>query len=225
MKHAALKSDAVSFRGKCYLLDEEGFLLNPDDWTKDFVEYMAPLTGIDNSLTPAHWGVIDQIRKSFSEAGTCPLVYELCRAENLRLADLKRLFPSGYLRGACRLAGLTYMEERAHEAWLPSTKFKKMNSLEDRVYRVNIRGFLIDPSEWDEDYAVFKFREMKMPGNPTDKHWNIIRFLRSRYKETGKVPTVYETCEANGLELEDLASLFPDGYHRGAVKIAGLRQR
>lgn len=64
-----------------------------------------------------------------------------------------------------------------------------------------------------------------MPGNLGDKHWGVIRFLRRRHQETGSVPTVYETCEANGLEVEDLERLFVDGYHRGAVKIAGLRQR
>jgi tRNA 2-thiouridine synthesizing protein E len=49
--------------------------------------------------------------------------------------------------------------------------------------------------------------------------------IRKRFEETGTVPTVYETCEMNQIELEDLESLFPDGYHRGAVKIAGLRVR
>ncbi len=225
MKQSVLESDAVSSQGKYSPVDSEGFLLNPDDWTKEFAKATAPLTGIQGGLTPSHWSVINHIRKSFEESGTCPLVYELCKAENLRLADLKRLFPSGYLRGACRLAGLTYREEVAHEAWLPRTRLTKANSLEDRVYRINIRGFLVDPSEWDENYAVYKFREMKIPGNPTDKHWEIIHFLRKQYKKTGRVPTVYETCEANGLELEDLASLFPDGYHRGAVKIAGLKLR
>jgi tRNA 2-thiouridine synthesizing protein E len=36
---------------------------------------------------------------------------------------------------------------------------------------------------------------------------------------------VTETCEANDLDIDELEQLFPDGYHRGAVKIAGLRLR
>ncbi len=56
-------------------------------------------------------------------------------------------------------------------------------------------------------------------------HWKIMRFLRTQYKKTSQVPTIYETCEANEVELEEMESLFPDGYHRGAVKIAGLKQR
>ena len=35
--------------------------------------------------------------------------------------------------------------------------------------------------------------------------------------------TAYETCADNEVEIEDLERLFPDGYHRGAVKISGLR--
>jgi tRNA 2-thiouridine synthesizing protein E len=36
---------------------------------------------------------------------------------------------------------------------------------------------------------------------------------------------VIETCEATDLDIAELERLFPDGYHRGAVKIAGLRLR
>ena len=57
----------------------------------------------------------------------------------------------------------------------------------------------------------------------TDKHWQIINFLRKSFEKNNMVPTIYETCEANGIDLEELEKLFPDGYHRGAVKIAGLR--
>jgi hypothetical protein len=44
--------------------------------------------------------------------------------------------------------------------------------------------------------------------------------LRNRnFKKKNVVPTVYETCEANDLEIDDLERLFPQGYHRGAVII------
>jgi hypothetical protein len=38
------------------------------------------------------------------------------------------------------------------------------------------------------------------------------------------VPTVYETYEDTGVERDLLERLFPDDYHRGLVKIAGLRR-
>jgi sulfur relay (sulfurtransferase) DsrC/TusE family protein len=66
---------------------------------------------------------------------------------------------------------------------------------------------------------------MNLTEGLTDRHWQVIRYLRESYRRKGYVPTVYECCESNNLELEDLASLFPDGYHRGAVKVSGLRVR
>ncbi len=206
-------------------VDADGFLLNPEEWDTNFAEGLAPSAGIPGGLTPQHWHVIDFIRESFAVHGKCPTIYEICRAHSLRLGDLKRLFPTGYQRGACRLAGLTYSEEAAHSSWLPSSRAVMTSKIPgERTYRVDIQGFLVDPTEWDEDYAVFRALEMKMPGL-NDDHWKIIHFLRKRFEETRAVPTVYETCEENRIEIEDLEALFPDGYHRGAVKISGLRVR
>jgi tRNA 2-thiouridine synthesizing protein E len=56
----------------------------------------------------------------------------------------------------------------------------------------------------------------------TPNHWRVIRYLRQHYDERHEVPTVFQACEDNGLELEELERLFPGGYHRGAVKLAGL---
>ena len=215
---------SLIFRNKTYELGEEDFLMHPDRWDEDFAEAMAPGVDIKGGLTASHWEVIRLIRTVFSESGRCPMVHETCKALGLGTLDLSRLFPTGYLRGACKLAGITYRAQEVHPSWLPKERLAKVSTpLEDRVYRVNAWGFLADPSEWDEDFAVHKSQEMKMVGPLTEKHWQIIRFLRQQYAKTGTVPTVYETCSANQVEIEQLGELFPDGYHRGAVKLAGLR--
>ena len=215
----------VEFEGKAYEVDELGFLSHPEQWDENFARGTAPLVGILSGLTNEHWCIIVFIRSTFAETGRCPMVHEIGRDCGMKLADLKKLFPSGYLRGACKLAGLTYLEEEVHTSWLPTQRMTKVTTaLTERVYRVNIWGFLIDPSEWDEEYAVFRAREMKMP-ELTQKHWSIIRFLREQFQKTGAVPTVHRTCEANKIEIEELGELFPTGYNRGAVKIAGLRVR
>ena len=87
---------------------------------------------------------------------------------------------------------------------------------------MNARGFLVDPYEWDENFAVFKCQEMKIPTPLTEKHWNIIRYLRAKFAENGKIPTVYETCTANRIDITDLENFFRTAYNRGALKIAGL---
>ena len=167
-------------KGKTYEVGEEGFLINPGQWDENFAEGAAPLVQITNTLTPQHWMVIRYIRTVFINEGRCALVYETCRGNKLHLSDLQRLFPTGYQRGACRLAGITYREGYLGDAWLSAEDRQKLAPLE-KVYRVDVRGFLIDPSEWDEAFAVAKAFEMKVPGKLGERQWNIIRFLRERF--------------------------------------------
>ncbi len=57
----------------------------------------------------------------------------------------------------------------------------------------------------------------------SEKQWQIIRYLRSEFEKKGEIPTIYATCTANGIDIDELSELFHTGYHRGAVKVAGLR--
>ena len=215
-----------TYKNKSFEVDSEGFLLNFDRWDKDFAEGMAPRLKITQGLTKEHWDAIDFIRESYIKNGRCPIVYETCRMNGLRRKELKMLFPTGYLRGACKLAGITYREGYLGQTYMPTTA-EDLNVISvQKKYTVDVRGFLVDPDEWDEHYAVYRAYDMKIPGGKlTEKHWQIIRYLRESFKKNRQVPTVYETCEENRIDLEALEDLFPDGYHRGAVKIAGLRVR
>jgi len=212
----------VTLKGKSYETDDAGFLLDFRAWNEAFAEGMAADVGIKGKLTERHWQVIRFIRSTVEEHRQCPLVYVTCRANGLRLRELQQLFPAGYLRGACRLAGVTYKEGFLN-TWLPEPEKSAPGS--DKVYRVDVRGFLVDPAEWDEQYAVCRAHELKMVEPLTPRHWQVIHYLRTKFKETGTIPTIYDTCSDNGMELEELERLFPDGYHRGAVKLAGLRVR
>lgn len=210
---------------KSYEVDEQGFLSNSEQWDADFAREVATELGITHGLTDEHWCVITYIRDQFMKTGQCPMVYEIGRHCGVGFAQMKRLFPTGYLRGACKLAGITYRLEEAHTGWLPARRMTAVGTpLYERVYRVNYRGFLVDPADWDEEYAIYKAKELGM-AELTEKHWDLMGFLREQFTKTGKVPTVYETCEANDLELEELEKLFPTGYHRGAVKLSGLLVR
>jgi tRNA 2-thiouridine synthesizing protein E len=213
-------------KDKTYEIDSGGFLVSFSRWDRDFAEGMAPEVGIPLGLTREHWDVINFIRETFINTGRCPLVYETCRMNGLRRRELKKLFPTGYLRGACKLAGITYREGYLGQSLLPATA-EDLNIISvDKSYEVDVRGFLLNPDHWDEYYAVHRAYDMKIPGGKlTEKHWKVIKSLRKAFKKTRQVPTIYETCEANQIDLEELERLFPDGYHRGAVKIAGLRVR
>ncbi len=210
-------------KNKTYLLDDDDFLANPGQWDEDFAEGMAPALGITDGLTPSHWDVLRFIRATYLETGSCPIVHKTCKAHKLSFKDLQRLFPSGYQRGACKLAGVSFMAEGVSTSFYPTPEtLIGPIPLDKRVYRVNVQGFLIDPNEWDEEYAIFKARELQMADPLGEKHWQIIRYIRSECEKKGEIPTVYATCEAVGIDIDGLAELFPSGYHRGAVKIAGL---
>jgi TusE/DsrC/DsvC family sulfur relay protein len=215
----------VMFKEKSFAIDSAGFLLDSCQWDEDFAEGMAGELGITGNLQREHWQIINFVRRTFKETGTCPLVYQTCRMNNLDLAALKKLFPTGYLRGACKLAGITYKEGYLDQAGINEFAERISAGAKEKTYRIDVRGFLVDADEWDEKFALFAAHNMKMPGKLNDNHWKIIYFLRESFKRNHIVPTVYETCEVNNLNLKQLEELFPDGYHRGAVKLAGLRVR
>ena len=202
--------ESIQLGKKTYQVDALGFLADFHEWDKGFAEGMAASAKIHEGLTPEHWKVLLSIREVFSETGQCPLVYETCRANGLFIRDLKRLFPAGYHRGACKLAGVTYRDRlvnfygEANRDVSGAKAGQPGAEAEEKSYRVNVLGFLLDPSEWDEDFALCRAREMKMKGGLTAAHWKVIRYLRDEYEKTGAVPNLYAACEANRLELDDL---------------------
>lgn len=207
---------------KEYHIDSEGFLVNPDEWDRNFAEGMAPNLKI-GSLTEDHWTIIDYIRSTYERMNLCPIIYDTCRKCNLNLTELMRLFPTGYQRGACLLSGVTYNSGYLGYHYMDKVYQRQPSKDKMRTYTVDSHGFLIDPTEWNETYAVLKAEEMKMPALLTDRHWDVIYYLRDKFQKTERIPSVYDTCRDNNLDLDDLEKLFPDGYHRGAVKLAGLR--
>jgi tRNA 2-thiouridine synthesizing protein E len=215
----------IALADRSYEVDLEGFLVDPATWDEAFAQHMAEAVGIRGPLTVEHWDVLRAIRGSYRATGRCPLVYQACCMTGLDVAGLKRLFPAGYLRGACRLAGLTFDEGYRATAVDRDSLPDATAALGDKVYRVDVRGFLIDPYDWDEEYAQHKAREIKMAGGLTERHWQVIRFLREAYERDQDAPDLHETCKAVHLDLDELQRLFPDGYHRGALKVAGLRVR
>lgn len=205
--------------GKRYRIDATEFLVDPQEWDEGFATAMASRCRIAGGLTPRHWRVIRYIRSRFAETGQCPRVFETCRAVGMTFDDLKSLFPTGYQRGACKLAGITYRDGFAESArpefTLPA----------EWATRVDAQGFLTDASDWNKTYATLMARRLGMTRGLTPQHWRVIDFLRQQHARDGSVPTVYETCERCLLSIDELAHLFPTGYHRGAVLLAGLRVR
>jgi tRNA 2-thiouridine synthesizing protein E len=204
--------------GKTYTVDAHGFLDPPEQWDEEFARGMAEHLGIFGGLTPEHWKFIRYLRKKFVEEGTVPLVVHACAENKLRLGRLALLFPTGYHRGACKIAGINYQFMYDNNYWLTCESYVVLKS----KYKLTPLGFLERFEQWDGQFAQTLAREWELPGGLTDKHWRILHFLRDYYAETRNIPTVFATCKANDIDLEQIRILFPGGYRRGACRMAGL---
>lgn len=86
---------------------------------------------------------------------------------------------------------------------------------------VDAEGFLADPAQWTEDIA----REIAAANgiDPlTDRHWQVVRFMRDRYLENGEAPSIRTLGKASGVPIKELYELFPKGPAKLAAKIAGI---
>jgi len=86
-------------------IDEEGFLVKAETWTREVAEAMAQ-EGMQTSLTEDHWKVVDFIRTYFKKFGIAPPEQMTCRETGFDVHRVADLFPTGYAEGACKIAGL-----------------------------------------------------------------------------------------------------------------------
>jgi tRNA 2-thiouridine synthesizing protein E len=212
------------YKNVTYEVDDQGLLLDPMSWNEDFAEGMAKECFIP-LLTSDHWKIIRYIHDAYAQTGVCPTVFATCKANGLLSHEMQKLFPSGYQRGVCRIAGVHYRARRMPPGAPLAEIAAGLHAQEsDKVYNVDVRGFLIDPETWDKNFALHRAVEMKIPeGRLTEYHWRIIEYLRDIYRHEHRIPHIYEICEKCDLALETFEALFPVGYHRGAIKMAGLR--
>jgi tRNA 2-thiouridine synthesizing protein E len=69
--------------------------------------------------------------------------------------------------------------------------------------------------------AVDIARENGM-GELTDRHWQVIKFMRRTYLQTGTAPSIRTLGKASGVPIKELYQLFPKGPAKLAAKIAGI---
>jgi len=100
--------NAIIAAGKSYPLDRRGFLADPGKWDLQFATAMARRLGQQGELTLVQLKVVLFVRRHFIRQGEVARVYPACRACGLSLGRLRALFPWGYQRGVCRLAGISY---------------------------------------------------------------------------------------------------------------------
>jgi tRNA 2-thiouridine synthesizing protein E len=102
---------AIEVNGKTIETDEEGYLVNLNEWNEDAAKILAAQD--DLQLTESHWEVINFLREYYDEYQIAPAVRVLTKAIGKKLGPEKgnskylyELFPYGPAKQACRFAGL-----------------------------------------------------------------------------------------------------------------------
>ena len=120
----------VSYQGKTFEVDEDGFLLRFEDWCPEWLEFVKESEGIAE-LTADHHKVVDflqdyyialvillisfkiikvvcrKIEKSgVKKNGIAPMVRIMSKNTGYKLKEIYELFPPGPGKGACKMAGL-----------------------------------------------------------------------------------------------------------------------
>ena len=86
---------------------------------------------------------------------------------------------------------------------------------------VNDEGFFEDPAQWTESMAP-ELAAAEGIDDLTDRHWEVIRFMRKEYDEKGTGPTVRILGKTSGVPVKELYQLFPKGPAKVAAKVAGI---
>jgi len=95
----------IEHNGKSFEVDEDGFMLNSDEWNLDWVDYVKSVEGI-SEMTDEHQKVIDALQEYYKKNGIAPMVRILSKTTGFPLKRIYELFPSGPGKGACKMAGL-----------------------------------------------------------------------------------------------------------------------
>lgn len=102
---------ALELNGKQYDVDEDGYLTNLDQWTKELADHIAKAEEIE--MTPAHWEVVNFLREYYQKYQIAPMIKILVKEIGKVLGPdkgntkyLYELYPGGPAKQACKIAGL-----------------------------------------------------------------------------------------------------------------------
>jgi tRNA 2-thiouridine synthesizing protein E len=91
--------------GKTVQVNDEGFMTNPAEWTKEIAMEVAKDEGIAE-LTAAHWQIIDFCRKTAGTSGGAPTLRSITSGAGVSTKDLFALFPKGPAKKVAKISGL-----------------------------------------------------------------------------------------------------------------------
>jgi tRNA 2-thiouridine synthesizing protein E len=96
---------AVELAGHTVEVNEEGFLVDSDQWTPEVAEAIARAAGI-GELSDLHWKVITFCREDAAQQGQPPGLRRISKMSGVNMKQLYQLFPKGPGKLAAKVSGL-----------------------------------------------------------------------------------------------------------------------
>lgn len=91
--------------GKTVQVNDEGFMTNPQEWTREMAPELAKEEGI-SELTDAHWKIIDFCRESAKTSGKAPTLRTITTGTGISTKEMFTLFPKGPAKKVAKISGL-----------------------------------------------------------------------------------------------------------------------
>lgn len=91
--------------GKTVQVNDEGFMTDPSEWTREIAVEIAREENID-PLTEAHWKVVDFCRQSARDSGKAPTLRQITTGTGVSTKELFALYPKGPAKKVARISGL-----------------------------------------------------------------------------------------------------------------------
>jgi tRNA 2-thiouridine synthesizing protein E len=111
------KSMAIEVKGRTIETDENGNLVNYQDWDRDVAEALAAKDSIE--LTQDHWDVLEYLREEYqNNNNNQPMERQINKdmgkrwGKKLSSKDLYKLFPLAPSKQGNRIAGLPYVARK-----------------------------------------------------------------------------------------------------------------
>jgi dissimilatory sulfite reductase related protein len=94
-------------------------------------------------------------------------------------------------------------------------------TLAGSTVEVDDEGFLNDAQQWNSQMAE-EIAGANGIEKLTDRHWQVVNFMRKSYLENGSAPSIRSLGKTSGVPIKELYELFPKGPAKLAAKIGGI---
>lgn len=95
--------EEITIAGAKVTINEEGYLINPEQWNEEIAKEIAKEEGID--LTDKHFEVLSFLREKNAE-GEVLSIRKVGNSGIVNIKEMYQLFPGGPLKKSSRIAGI-----------------------------------------------------------------------------------------------------------------------